>query len=246
MVAQGPLKLKVGGSYPPSSTNNLRGPDGTAGVLHTSIDSVRFRGEGPDNTRPSGRREWGYSSTGRATALQAEDRGSSPRFSTNLGRVMKNEKYSKEILTEAVCKSISVMDVLRNLGLKCTGGNHSHIKKRILTHCIDTSHFTGSRHNKGKKNPNRKKSSDILVVLDGDNRPKSYQLTRALLESNVNYTCVECGCDGTYNGKPITLHVDHIDGNWRDSRITNLRFLCPNCHSQTDTFGNKNARMAER
>ena len=59
------------------------GPDGTAGVLHASIDSVRFREDAPD-TRPKGRREWGYSSTGRATALQAEDRGSSPRFSTNL------------------------------------------------------------------------------------------------------------------------------------------------------------------
>ena len=43
LVAQVPLKDKVVGSYPTSSTNMRLGPDGTAGVLHASIDSVRFR-----------------------------------------------------------------------------------------------------------------------------------------------------------------------------------------------------------
>lgn len=45
--------------------------------------------------------------------------------------------------------------------------------------------------------------------------------------------------------KPITLHLDHINGVHNDNRFENLRFLCPNCHQQTDTWGNKKTNMSE-
>ena len=51
--------------------------------------------------------------------------------------------------------------------------------------------------------------------------------------------CVECGVGKIWNGKPITLHVDHIDGNSDNNVIQNLRLMCPNCHSQTETYGSK-------
>ena len=53
--------------------------------------------------------------------------------------------------------------------------------------------------------------------------------------------CASCGLGTSYNGKPLVLHLDHINGVATDHRIENLRFLCPNCHSQTETFGRKNA-----
>lgn len=58
--------------------------------------------------------------------------------------------------------------------------------------------------------------------------------------------CEECGIGDTYNGKPITLHCDHIDGNSDNNTLDNLRLLCPNCHSQTDTWCGRNKKNASR
>ena len=48
--------------------------------------------------------------------------------------------------------------------------------------------------------------------------------------------CVDCGCNGTWNNKSLTLQVDHKDGNSDNNNPTNLRLLCPNCHTQTPTY----------
>jgi len=52
--------------------------------------------------------------------------------------------------------------------------------------------------------------------------------------------CESCGIGSVYNNKPLTLEIDHIDGKCFNNSINNLRILCPNCHSQTDTYRFKN------
>jgi hypothetical protein len=54
--------------------------------------------------------------------------------------------------------------------------------------------------------------------------------------------CAICGVGNVYNNKPLTLEIDHIDGKSYNNIISNLRFLCPNCHSQTDTYKAKNIK----
>jgi 5-methylcytosine-specific restriction endonuclease McrA len=65
-----------------------------------------------------------------------------------------------------------------------------------------------------------------------------YTLKRYLIEKFGN-KCALCPQDGVWNGKELELQLDHIDGNNRNNLPLNLRLLCPNCHTQTDTYSGK-------
>ncbi|UYP20387.1 HNH endonuclease [Rhodococcus sp. Z13] len=146
-------------------------------------------------------------------------------------------KYTKEILEEAVARSTSIAGVLRHLGLKQAGGTQANIRGRIELYGLDTSHFRGTAHRKGRAALNRLHWSQVLTIAEtGTRRKETKILRRALIEFGRPYECEGCGTGPEWLGSPLVLHVDHIEGNPYDSRPENLRFLCPNCHSQTPTW----------
>jgi predicted RNA-binding Zn-ribbon protein involved in translation (DUF1610 family) len=147
-----------------------------------------------------------------------------------------SRRYPSEALSAAVASSHSIAEVLRRLGIRPAGGSHFHISRRIREAGLDTSHFLGQAHNRGKRAPRRTAEEILVVRPTGSPRPKRTQLVRAMVESGVPYECGCCGLEPSWQGRPLTLAVDHVNGDWLDNRLENLRFLCPNCHAQTATW----------
>lgn len=138
------------------------------------------------------------------------------------------------MLADAVRVSFSFAEVLRRLGLKGVGGSHSHYSRRAKEIGLDMSHFTGQAWCKGKVLPKRRVAKNILIDRTeiGGIRQKAGLLTRALIEIGIPHCCDKCKQPPKWLDNPLTLDVDHINQNWLDDRKDNLRFLCPNCHSQ--------------
>lgn len=158
-------------------------------------------------------------------------------------------QYTRELLAPIVARSYSVAEVLRELGLRQTGGTQAHVSRRIRELGLDTSHFLGGRRNRGEGHvggPARKTASELLIEKsEFAARTKPYKLRRALSDLGIPYSCSICGIGATWLEKPLTLEIDHINGRFNDNRLENLRYLCPNCHSQTETFCVRNRRLAE-
>lgn len=146
-------------------------------------------------------------------------------------------KYTKELLDEAAANSTSIAGVLRHLGLRQAGGTQAHIGRMLKRLNVDTSHFT--QKGKAATRPRLTAAEILRRKPAAEGRTKPELLRRALHEIDRPYLCASCGCDGTWIGRRLTLHVDHIDGDMTNIEPDNLRFLCPNCHSTTDTFAGR-------
>lgn len=150
------------------------------------------------------------------------------------------EKYTQDLLEAAVSKSQTMAEVLLNLGVtNYSGSLHNHLKAKIAQLGIDTSHMKGRGWAKGRVSSRKKSAAEILQPTATGKRGYTYQLRRALLESGVPHTCNLCGLAAEWQGRPLVLQLDHRDGDWSNHTAENLRFLCPNCHTQTPTYGKK-------
>lgn len=151
-------------------------------------------------------------------------------------------KISKTELQRIVANAKTITAILLHFGLSNKGGQSKTLQQRLIEDNIDFSHIPlGRNANKGikKTTPNHQiPLEDILVEKSTYNR--SHLKKRLLKLGLLKNQCYVCGQLPAWNGKPLTLQIDHINGIPDDNRLENLRMLCPHCHSQTETFAGRN------
>lgn len=147
--------------------------------------------------------------------------------------------YTKEELSKIVAESFSFVEVLSKLGYSTKGGNNNTtLKNRLEYYGISTEHFTHK--------PSKRNWSDEEIFCE-DSKASQPTLRRAYKNKTIDsYKCAVCGLEPFWNGKPLVLTLDHKNGKNRDNRYENLRWICPNCDRQSDTYGMKNKKNLQK
>lgn len=150
---------------------------------------------------------------------------------------------TKEVLQTAIDKSLCWSDVLRILQLKIQGRYYTIVKEMADMHDISYEHFDFQLALRRSKRLNPDKLSVFRINSNSDRKDIKSNIIKNKL---IDYSCRDCKLIDMYNGKPLTLHLEHINGINNDNRLENLCFLCPNCHSQTETYCGKNRKYIRK
>lgn len=147
--------------------------------------------------------------------------------------------YSKKEFTDIWLSSDTISSVITKLGFNNrSSGSYKSIKKAAESLGLDTNHMSGRAHGTSGI-----KSDEEFFVENSSSRSVNVK-ERALTKGLLKNLCYICGIGPEWNSKALNLQIDHINGDPTDNRIPNLRMLCPNCHSQTETFCGKNNRKS--
>lgn len=147
---------------------------------------------------------------------------------------------TKEQLQQVVNESKSFREVLRKFNMENTSGNYRALRKRIREDNIDLSNINSVKVLNGNKDRFMTQRTNEELFTENNTAYTETVKRRVIKEKLIPYECQICKTNDIWQNKKLTLILDHINGISNDHRLTNLRFLCPNCNSQTDTFCGRN------
>lgn len=160
-----------------------------------------------------------------------------------------NTPYST-IVSEVGCSKAAISYHANKLGLKRFSKSmydwvviqEYYDKGNTINKCISKFGFHKSAWNKAVKSGKVVPRSNSLTFEEIVTNKSLRAVVRNHILRNkiIQHKCAICGLEDVWQDKAISLHLDHINGIHNDHRLENLRFLCPNCHSQTSTYAGRN------
>ena len=146
----------------------------------------------------------------------------------------KIDNFTIEELTQLTKESGSFNDLIMKLGYNTrSGSNHNTVKSRLDLYNIDYSHFG---------NLNRTKRNEGNVFIENSTATQKVLRDWYKKGNYTPYVCSICGMEPIWQGKPLVLILDHINGCNTDDRLENLRWVCPNCNMQLPTTNGRNLK----
>ena len=139
---------------------------------------------------------------------------------------------------DLVKQSESYVEILRHFGKENKGGNQRTLMRRIHEDGISTHHIDSTRRERLFNNHKKALPLETVMVKNSTYSRGSLKI-RLLRDQIIDNKCSICGQEPNWNGKPLILVLDHINGEGQDHRSQNLRLLCPNCNSQQPTFAGR-------
>lgn len=149
-------------------------------------------------------------------------------------------RYNKEDVEKAFTNAECWSDIYRSLGVTVCDHNKKAIIKFARHHGLTVPTF--SKADIGRTFRRGKIGWTVDEIFCENSTYARSNVRGAVLRYNVlpDYTCSKCSLEPLWDGTELMLEIDHVNGISNDNRIENLRWLCPNCHSQTSTFKGKN------
>lgn len=141
---------------------------------------------------------------------------------------------SKEELQKFVDESKTFKDLVKKLGFK--NDHHPYLHERLNNDNIDYSKFYISWKDNRTNRLKEKIPTEQILVKNSKYRARKNLKKRLFKEELLKEQCNNCSLGPIWQNKPITLQLHHIDGDHYNNELSNLQILCPNCHSQTNTY----------
>tara|TARA_Y100000310_G_C20574314_1_gene759701 strand:- start:363 stop:1073 length:711 start_codon:yes stop_codon:yes gene_type:complete len=152
-------------------------------------------------------------------------------------------KIGHEDFKKLIKLSKSFSEALSFFSLENKGGNHETLKKRLKSDNVDFSHFYTHAHDQQIKSLKKGKIPLEIILVENSTYNRGHLKRRLIKEQLLEEKCYICKCGPIWNKKPLSLQLNHKNGQSKDNRLFNLELLCPNCHSQTKDFAGRKLKI---